>query len=504
MKISAKLLILALAFFLVSASIVFFFKAMTTPPTRMNDVDEFSVALNKDIDNISETSSPEELDSAYIWILQELKKWNANNYFDDAQYDKHIKAFYQEFIPTYVKMTQKKLSHDSWGDSEKSNIVKQVDLFKSENLMGKHISVIDDNADLKTKLADLIGICSRYEDAVNLTASTVYTDIADAKNRIDQAKDLAENVYISHSDVNTKLLSLPNDIGNSHFEKLNSYCSKMGNWSYYTIEQTEENFSMFEQLADDYNSSEIYGGEHPIAISDMTDQVKQYMQDAYDNKCTLYVNGRMDNLNTSTWSNLSGTYTYEIVTNHPDGYSVSDLPNWIEVKEKGEDKLTISYDESTLSTSRNGYFYIKAGNKTVRIYCVQNAPQNENEINITSINTNHNIWKNGQKGMNITVYFNATGFQGERLYVNLYFYFSDGKPLKDYNNNYRTEDGNVATSQTYTPYSDNTSTSVTLFMPYDELHMAKGNHRIKYYASILHDRKSYASSSYYSFDINQN
>ena len=502
MKISAKLLILALAIFLVSASVVFFFKAMTTPPTHMKDVDEFSVALNKDIDNISESSSPEELDSIYIWILQELKKWNGNEYFDDAQYDKHIKAFYQKFVPTYVNVTQKKLSHDSWGDGESNYIVKQVELFKSENLIGKNKTVIDDNADLKTKLADLIEICSNYKEAVNLVASTVYTDIDDAKNRINQAKDLAENVYISHSDVNTKLSSLPNDIGNSHFEKLNSYYSKMENWSYYTIEQTEDNYSKFEQLADDYKLSEIYGGEHPKTISDMTNQVKQYMQDAYDNKCTLYVNGRLDYLNTSTWSNSSGTCTYDIITNHPEGYSVSDLPNWIEVKEQSEDKLTVSYDESTLSSSRNGYFNVKAGKKMVRVYCTQNAPKNE--INITSINTNHNVWKDGKKGMDITVYFNATGFQGKTLYVNLYFYFIDGKPLKDYNNKYRTNGGDVATHQTYTPYSDYTSTSVTIFMPYNELHLAKGNHSLKFDASIMYDSKSYASSSYYSFDINQN
>lgn len=502
MKISAKLLILTVALFLVTGSVLFFLKAMTKPPTHMEDIDEFSQAINKDIEDVTDTLSLEELDSTYIWILTELKKWNENSYFSDAQYNEYVQGFFHNYVYSFSSVMKNKLSTERWGNTEKKIILERIALAQSERFVGQDKTILDDNLNLKTELKSLTDICSDYDEASKLIVSTKYSNIEDAKRRVSKAKEFANDIYISHSDISTKVSSFPNDVGNSHYDLLKSYYSKLENWSYYTMYQTEENHDRFKNLVDEYKSAGIYGNGHPKSTSDLVKEAKSYLQDAYDNKCSLTVNSNTGSYSTFSWLNQSGTYDYNIYTDHPDGYTVTDMPSWIRVKEKNKGSLTVSYDKNNSDYPRDSYFYVKAGNKSVKVYCKQNGP--DNVIKITSVTQSHNVKKNGKNGMNITVYFDAIGYQSKLLYINLYFYYSSGAALKDYNNSYRTTDGYVATHQTYTPYSNNVSGSVTIFMPYDELHMAKGNHSLKFQSIIMQNGKTMANSSYYSFTLNMN
>lgn len=501
MKISAKLLILTLALFIVTASVFFFLKAMTKPPTQMEDIDEFSLSINKDIEDVTDTLTQEELDSTYIWILTELKKWNENSYLNDVQYNKYVQEFFHNYVFSYSSVMKKTLSTGKWGNTEKRYILEQVANVQSEMLIGQNKAVIDANRDLKTEINSLTDICSDYDEACKLISTTKYVNIDDAKKRVNKAKTLANSVYIGHSDISTKVSSFPNDVGNSHYDLLKSYYSKLENWSYYTLYQTKDNFSTFNKIVDEYKRAGIYGNGHPKSTSDFVKQAKQYMQEAYDNKCSLTVNGNTGSYTTFTWLNSSGTYDYNIYTDHPDGYTVTDLPNWISIKEKNKDRLSISYNQNNQSYSRDSYFYVKAGNKSVRVNCKQNGP--ENNIRITSITQDHNVWKDGKKGMNIYIYFDAIGFQGKTLNINAYFYKSDGTPLKDNNKSYYTSDGYVAAGQTYIPSSNDISGSVTIFMPHDELHMSSGKYNLKFYVAILQNGKTWTSSSYYGFTFSK-
>jgi len=504
MKISAKLLILVLALFIVSASIIVFLKTMSIPPTHMEEIDEFSEAIKRDIDTISDTSSQEELDSLYMWIHQELNKWSGNRYLDDTQHDDLMRTFYQKYVPTFVTVMKKKLSHEVWGDKEKAYITNQIASAESVRLKRLNKKVIEDDASLMDKFSELTKICSDYDKAKKLISSSTYIDINDARNRINLVKDYSKDTYVNHSDISSKLMSFPNDIGNSHYDQIYSYYSRIENWNHYTLSQTKDNYSKFEKLVDDYTGTDIYGNTHPKSLNNIMNQAKQYMNYAYDNKCVLKVNGETGSYTTSSWSSSSGTYTYNIETDHPDGYSLSNLPSWLSIKERNEKRLSVSYNESYSSYSREGFFYVNAGNKSVRINCSQNPHYIKAEASITSVSTNHNVWNNGKKGMRINVSFNASGLRGESLYVNLYFYFSNGKALKDFNNSYRTTGGDVATHKIYTPSSDNVSTTVSIFMPYDELHMEKGQYKLKFSSIIMHNSKTLDSSSYYNFDFNQN
>lgn len=132
----------------------------------------------------------------------------------------------------------------------------------------------------------------------------------------------------------------------------------------------------------------------------------------------------------------------------------------------------------------------------------------EKSIVIKSVETQHNVVQNGQKGMNIIVNYNVEGMKGKTGDLNAYFYFEDGTPLKDGNKSsvpcYGTYDGSVVVGKQFTPRYDDVAMSSTLFMPYDELHLRKGKFSLKYYCAIFDDEmKQQATSNWKYFTVTQ-
>lgn len=123
----------------------------------------------------------------------------------------------------------------------------------------------------------------------------------------------------------------------------------------------------------------------------------------------------------------------------------------------------------------------------------------EKSIVIKSVETQHNVVQNGQKGMNIIVNYSVEGMKGKTGELNAYFYFEDGTPLKDDNKSsvpyYGTHDGSVVVGKQFTPRYDDVAMSSTLFMPYDELHLGKGEFSLKYYCAIFDDEMKQQSTS---------
>lgn len=95
----------------------------------------------------------------------------------------------------------------------------------------------------------------------------------------------------------------------------------------------------------------------------------------------------------------------------------------------------------------------------------------------------HDVTKNGIKGMKIHVDFNAKNMKGKQGKVIVYFEYPKGTGLKDTNGSYCTKLGLVCVSEKFTPSYENSHYSdFSLFMPIDEIHMKKG--KLTYYCDI--------------------
>lgn len=109
---------------------------------------------------------------------------------------------------------------------------------------------------------------------------------------------------------------------------------------------------------------------------------------------------------------------------------------------------------------------------------------------IENVWVDHNVMSGLIKGMKIHVKFTVNNMLQKTGACSVYFYFSNGTPLNDYNGNYKTTDGKVAVSMSYKPtYNDAIFNDLWVFMPYTEFHLAKGAHNIQFDV-IIYDNNS--------------
>ncbi|MFN8513510.1 MAG: protein kinase [Chloroflexia bacterium] len=132
------------------------------------------------------------------------------------------------------------------------------------------------------------------------------------------------------------------------------------------------------------------------------------------------------------------------------------------------------------------------------------APVAGHTANIESITVDHNVYQSGLKGMLIHVKFTTQGTKGVKSRAIAYFYYADGKVLKDTDGSYTTTEGQVAVGKDYTPGYDNTRyDDYQLFLPYDQLHLAVGQYNLKFYVALYdYDLDDFvAESDYVTFKI---
>lgn len=124
---------------------------------------------------------------------------------------------------------------------------------------------------------------------------------------------------------------------------------------------------------------------------------------------------------------------------------------------------------------------------------------------LEDVEVEHNITMDGKKGMKIFTSFTINNAKDKECLVSAYFYTADGAALKDNNRKYHTMDGKVATWKTVTPLYPNTKfTRMELFMPYDELELKDGEHKLKFSMSVWDEnRKSLVTGGIYYFDYSK-
>jgi len=100
---------------------------------------------------------------------------------------------------------------------------------------------------------------------------------------------------------------------------------------------------------------------------------------------------------------------------------------------------------------------------------------------LDDVRTEFDVVQNGKKGMRIRSRVGINGLKGKQAEVTAYFQFSSGTKLKDFDQRYHTSDGYVCVADRVSPsYDASEWKDFVLFIPYDQLHLAKGEHSCKY------------------------
>lgn len=118
----------------------------------------------------------------------------------------------------------------------------------------------------------------------------------------------------------------------------------------------------------------------------------------------------------------------------------------------------------------------------------------------------HNVFQSNQAGMQIRLNFNIQKRKGIPCRMIVYFFDSERKPLKDVNQRFRTQEGNVSVGSVFTPgYDETFYNNYILFMPYSELDQKDGARDLGFYAQLFDEAKNsiLATSPYALFRYTQ-
>ncbi len=272
------------------------------------------------------------------------------------------------------------------------------------------------------------------------------------------------------------------------------------------------------------NTNALYWLEKAYASAKANKQeVDQEMWDEYDENFITPLEAEINEIKTgsaekkttylipsTTSLYFNGTGSTSTITVSTDGksYEVTLLPSWCRVINQTADSFQIVC-QSNDGEAREDWFKIKSGDKEVRINVEQAAGKTGPSAKFENIWVEHNVLEipyniYSRRGMRIHVKFSVEGMLNKRGDCVVWFYFSNGEVLKDYNRLYRTSDGQVAASGKFKPtYESCIFNDFTIFMPYDELHLSRGYHHLKFKIGLFdHNDKQMATSEETHFSVN--
>jgi len=172
--------------------------------------------------------------------------------------------------------------------------------------------------------------------------------------------------------------------------------------------------------------------------------------------------------NKSKYFGESGGREYYSVNTSASTYETWGVPSWCRIENKTSSGFTLVCEKNNSRSSRNDYMKIKAAGKEIRID-IEQAASSGPTASITSIEQVHNVMNGFVKGMNIKLKFDVSGMQGRTVRATAWFYYADNSTKL--NNAYGNQ---VSVSRSDTAPYENTTFTMTLFMPYQGLNMAYG------------------------------
>lgn len=172
--------------------------------------------------------------------------------------------------------------------------------------------------------------------------------------------------------------------------------------------------------------------------------------------------------NKSKYFGESGGREYYSVNTSASTYETWGVPSWCRIENKTSSGFTLVCERNNSRSSRNDYMKVKAAGKEIRID-IEQAASSGPTASITSIEQVHNVMNGFVKGMNIKLKFDVSGMQGRTVRATAWFYYADNSTKL--NNAYGNQ---VSVSRSDTAPYENTTFTMTLFMPYQGLNMAYG------------------------------
>ena len=195
MKTTLKIGILLVALILAVGGIMVYAKTKVNPPMTPKQIDVYSSDLAQCKTSLKNASDKESVDSAFLTTIDRIKIYSQEDKIRDAEADKELDNVISIYMPMYLRRCFEKFEQSVWYDSDHARMLKEIaDLRKIKH--SDNTDVINNST--MDSLNVIVQTIDRYKQARRIGRSTSFTSVSNAQSVISQARQFANDKYLSN------------------------------------------------------------------------------------------------------------------------------------------------------------------------------------------------------------------------------------------------------------------------------------------------------------------
>lgn len=231
MKVTIKILILVLSIALAIGGIMVYAKTRVEPPTAFQPINQFERDLNQTYSKLRNAESVRQEDSIYIQTIDRISVFEKENRLTHAESDQHRDKLLECYSPIFLKRCFSKFNNPIWNTADHNYMLTVSKRLQSVKHSDESLVLQKNTLD---SLALVEKIIVNYRQAKTISRSTTYRGITSAQNIINQAKNFANDKYLSKcTDLRNALNNVKTNIGQSHYIYISSLVEKLSEFRYY-------------------------------------------------------------------------------------------------------------------------------------------------------------------------------------------------------------------------------------------------------------------------------
>lgn len=261
--------------------VMIFAKTRVEPPVATKSINQFSKKLDDCCATLKKADASAQRDSILTTTISKIKIYVAEEKLEAQSGDKSIDKVLAIYVPPFLKQSFDKFQQSVWNESDHKYMLSVVSNLRSIKYTNKSSALRWQTAD---SLSIIESVVAKYNKARALSRSTGFYGVESAKSTINQARQYAEDKYLSNcSDLVAALNNVKPSIAQSHYNYISGQVDLLSHYSNYTMDYYHNVLvSQVEEALHEYqdNAEEIYGSGRDI--SDLWQRARDYYYEASD------------------------------------------------------------------------------------------------------------------------------------------------------------------------------------------------------------------------------
>lgn len=281
MKVTVKILILVISIAFAIGGVMVYAKTRVEPPTAFQPINQFEKDLNHLYSDLKKAGAAREEDMIYLKAIDRISVFEKENRLTQAESDKHRDKLIDGYSPIFLKRCFSAFDKSVWKDLDHDYMLLVSSRLKSVTHSDKSLVL---NKSTLDSLALVEKIISNYRQAKTISRSTSYHGVFSALNTINQAKDYANDKYLSKcTDLRNALNSVKTNIAQSHYSYISALVEKLSEYRYYSqqyyentlVPQVDAAVTVYENKA-----TSLYGSKRDVNV--LWNRARGYYNEASD------------------------------------------------------------------------------------------------------------------------------------------------------------------------------------------------------------------------------